>query len=444
MYMYLELNKNLISISALFTGILLTLMTAGDITLSYTSSSLIIICLMCLTCYQHKIISIPTFIIIPVYVPSLAFLWANIHGADYINYHDHWLQNDINIINTAVQLCLCSFLFTYSLIAKSKSKINNSSNFQKLNPFFYNLTSFLAVFFFWLTEPSFKTVLSTSYLEILDSRIDGTQFAGGLAIIFWLISFLNFSNSHKRLIKSYKWSNRLFILVTIFGLVWLGLHSRRSELIGMILVITLRYSQNNYKKAVTYFSLSIIFLVIIGEIRSLTLNYLLQNGFSELIETETHIKSIPGGISNVFQTYMTTIHHFQQNSFLYGETFSNYLLQVFPSFLYQILDINTPDFYSKYVLNRYSYNGGTYFLAVNYGNFGIIGSVISGFFIGTYIQLSIWAIKSKHVFLQLLGAYLIAISMRGFWYELITIIKPVVMVILPIYLLFILFKKASR
>ena len=65
-------------------------------------------------------------------------------------------------------------------------------------------------------------------------------------------------------------------------------------------------------------------------------------------------------------------------------------------------------------------------MSIFYGNFGIIGSVLYGIFVGVYVVVATKALMSRQLTIKVIGAYMIAIVLRCFWYGFITLIKPVI------------------
>ena len=112
--------------------------------------------------------------------------------------------------------------------------------------------------------------------------------------------------------------------------------------------------------------------------------------------------------------------------------------------MYRLLGIDrVVYFYDIFYKGNYSYNGGTYVVAPFYGNFGPIGMLIPGLFIALYINIVVMFLSSNHSVVRLAGFFMIAILFRAFWYELISVIKPVVVVFIPLYMMTYLLNGAS-
>jgi hypothetical protein len=437
--------------ACLGTTMLCSFFVWGPPTILYSSIA-IIICLA--TCYLlYGIISIPSIIISIAFIPSLSIFFAYIYNRPYINWRNHWLQDELLWGETSVYLSLVSIVFALSILVT----FNKKTSIAFISPalpcylgrFSYTILSLASLFFFWLAEPSFQTILTTPYEEVMQDRFKNTQYAGSLGILCWLpllATYLTKLTLKKGATKDRLFSN-LFLIVTATIIIWLALHSRRNELmaIGISLIISIKYMKGTLL-AIIFSGLFLALLVSVGTIRGLSLegyieknypsNTALPRGEPSRAELKNKIKSLPGGASNVYMTHLTTVHFFDKRPLLHGETFSNYLFTLLPSNLYRIFDTKHPQYYYQHVLQNYDYNGGTYLGAVFYGNFGMIGAVLFGLFIGLYILLSTRFLSAPNIVLQVTGFFILGMASRGMWYELITIIKPLVIVLLPAYILF--------
>lgn len=296
-----------------------------------------------------------------------------------------------------------------------------------------------AGFFFWLTEPVFATILTHPYEYILKNRIENTQFAGSVAVILWLIALSNhlkFSNLELNK-DPVKLARTLFLLITILALLWLALHARRSELIGMGLVGLLVLREKSSTLHLSFLiGLLLAALIIAEEIRTATLVGVIFNDATSQSSGGSNIASLPGGASNIYMTFANTLHYFDDNDFLLGTTFKNYVLQILPTPLYQSIGISKPNYFYEKIFHNYSYNGGTYIGALFYGNFGVLGMMLFGAFIGIYSRITVKLMYSTHIIIKATGFFLIVLVFRGFWYEFIIILKPLIIVFIPGFLIY--------
>jgi len=441
MYLHKKNNYNaklFVSLVLVLLGIMALMLSQIYSAPSYLISSIVILILFAFSIYLYGLVSVPVIVFSAAYLPALAFLWAAINGAQYINYHNFWLQNNIYYVDYSVFLASISMLFSFAfllLVSISMLKrVNAYRSGLNLGHFIYFICTISSAFFFWLTEPSFNTIISSSYDVVLEERIENTQYAGAVAIIFWLFALLSYLNRKQLGYCKYRILDRLFIAVTVFSVLWLALHARRSELIGIGLVWILILADNNGKrKAALVAGLLAIILFVIGEVRSISLILFFSNEGS--INQVSNIAKLPGGMSNIFMTFLNTIHYYDSHPYIYGETFINYILQILPTSIYNTFGVQIPDYFYQMYYN-YSYNGGNYLGSMFYGNFGLFGIIILGLYVSAYVIFVVKLINSTVPVSRVVGLFLLAFLFRGFWYELITIIKPILLVFLPIYILY--------
>lgn len=421
------------------------------------TSSFVIVTILIVVGYNWGLLSVNFIVLAAFYVPPLSFLWAYIYGANYINYLNQNLQRKDILVNSSVSFSLVSLLVSLSVIYffSNKNRFYNTAFFSKkirLGGFAYFFLTLLFAFMFYLTDPG-PTILTTSYEEILKERVEGAQFAGSLGFSAWVIALLIYS-SHYKLSDYFKNNfskivlDRFFIVASFMGFLWLALHARRSEMAAMVIVWLLFLSGTGAnRKAVAYGVISFLLLWVIGEVRSVLYSGLSGSILGGLygIGSSPEVKSLPGGGSNIFMTYLDIIHLFGERTILYGQTFSNYIFQVFPTFIYQILGISRPDyFYQYFLLGNYEYNGGTYAGAVFYANFGLFGPILFGLFVGAYSLVAQRLAVSRNIGLAAGGLFLVGFVLRGGWYELVTLIKPLLWVFFPLFFIVVVLSNKSN
>lgn len=423
-------------------------LVAGPIDLFWASLMLIASCI--LVAFRFGPLSAQSLIYLSVYIPSLAFFWAHINGARYINSHSHWLQDSLYYVNSSVHLSLLSALVSLSVMAlfPSKKRVSRSIGVVEVgvSTITYMIWTLASGFFFWLTDPSFKTIITHTYTEILSERIPNTQFAGPVAVLFWLgalVNYLRLTEPHRIFGRQKILANRLFIFITVCAIVWLALHARRSELVGMALVlVVVSRDRIGFLKTLVLGAVLFAVLVVAGEIRSASLLGMFSSNYQT---SQMDIARMPGGASNVFMTFVNTVHYFDFNNYFCGETFLNYFGQILPTPIYRILGANVPDYFFQTVYTgNYSYNGSTYILAIFFGNFGLFGVGLGGIVIGLYACASRALIRSSNFVLKITGFFMLAMSFRGFWYEPIAIIKPMLIVLIPGLVIFSALRATQR
>ncbi|MDC1240000.1 oligosaccharide repeat unit polymerase [Litorivicinus sp.] len=392
------------------------------------------------------ILSIPAIIFSVAFIPALSFWWTWLNNGEYINYHDHWLQSDLHYVDQAIFFSLISFLSSLSCIFLLNINFYKRILYFKSMPrcpsYFYLILIFLFMYFFWLSEPSFHNILSSTYTEIRQGRYDQTQFAGSLAVIFWLIAFsIYLSRKNCEAITKKNILNKIFIYLTILAMFWLFLHARRNELIGIGVVSLLAMSERKSKNRVTMITIFFLaLLVMVERVRTDGL-FIYAGGFDLGSATsKSGIFSLPGGMSNIFMSYLQSLHFFDGSDYFLGETYINYVLQLLPTFLSSFFGLSPPNYFYQDVIENYSNNGGLYVGAEIYGNFGSIGVLLFGIFVSFYIFIITFLIRSKNLVSRVLALFLVALVFRGFWYGMVALTKPIFIVFFPAYLLFFLVK----
>jgi hypothetical protein len=90
------------------------------------------------------------------------------------------------------------------------------------------------------------------------------------------------------------------------------------------------------------------------------------------------------------------------------------------------------------------WNGGIYAASVFYANFGPVGMVIFGIFVGLYISTVNRLFRSKKIMLKVISYYMFGYAMAIFWYEPIQLFKPLLFMLSIHLLLGILSKSGPR
>ncbi len=408
----------------------------------YIITSCFLIFVLYLSSRKYGLFSAEFLILSVVFIPSAAFIWANAFGADYINYHDHWLQSDVYYKNKSQFFVFVSAVISYVIIQSNNKDYSYSSliSIYNISPIIYFLLIVLFASLFYLTETG-QTLVSTNYKEMREGRVEGAQFAGALAVVFWIIALQVFIRTSYFIcdLKNYeitKLLNYFFIASTFFSMIWLFLHARRSELVGMVLLLVILYSRR-FKPvkliSISLLALSLLYLIEIARHTSIV-------DFISMVATEgvllierVNIVPLPGGASNVYLTLLDSMYYFDRNDLLIGETFVNYLIQILPTNFIKLLDLELPKYLKHEIFAvHFSWKGGSYLPAVFYANFGMFGALIFAFFLYFYISIVQLFSRSRNIILVSISFFLIVFSFRCFWYELVTLIKPVLFLILLI------------
>jgi hypothetical protein len=410
----------------LFISLAVAVFSAGFVwSIPHFYSEVGIILLFGVTAFRYGVMSIPMVMMLAAYIPALAFFWAGLHGAEYINPQDHSLQDNIAYVDRAVHIAFSSMLVAVALLATilptTKTRLDKDT-VNRISPLLYLISTFGFAFFFWLTEPG-ATIFTVSRNELIDQRYQDTQFAGAVGVLFWLISFVTFaSESGTR--KSYKFANTVFVWLSVIAMGWLLLHGRRSELTGMVALLCIFMAEKKgIRFALAFAAVGVGLLILVENIRAVPILEWMAGAELPLGRRE-NVASLPGGASNIFMTLIDAIDYFSHNALYMGDTFTNYLFQALPTPIYLSLGIDRPPYFYQTVFHDYEWNGGTYILAVFYGNFGYSGALLGGLFIGLITAWSGKAASSQELGIRLIGLLIVVFCFRAMWYELITWMKP--------------------
>jgi hypothetical protein len=277
----------------------------------------------------------------------------------------------------------------------------------------------------YLTTPG-PTILSVSYSVIINNYFSWATFAGSLFMGAWVIFFFSYLNSPRSQIIS-----GLFVIVTISSVLWLILHARRNESIGVLFVLFIVYG-NHFRiaeivssvKNVLFLGISIFAVaiqILVGEFRSggSTTDISLRSLFVSNSRHGEYIHT-PGGGHNIFSTYQYTLHHVTDSGYYFGETFYRYPIQIIPTPILSLFSIDTPPIYNNYMdLQWQTYPGGNYLLNEYVLNFGMVGVVVAGFIFGIvalYIQEELVSTKTPTLSTAL-SAGVVIVATRAIWYH---------------------------
>ena len=404
---------------------------------SYIISSIGIISILGLIIKRFGAVSVPSLLSMVLFFPTLSPFFAHvIFKADYYSWNNRFLQEDTNIVNKACFIIFLALIIYYLTLVffEDRKKHIQVSSYDSTNLIFRKNTFVffccLFLFFVWLTEPG-PTLLSADYTTLLQARFKGTQFAGAFVVIFWALAFMNYRNYKKGKLKKF------FEIITFVGVLWLLLHARRNELLGILFISILYLSERTSQKKVVFWGLISLFgLVIIGKIRSMPI---LDQSYGDILNAVAGVRvfheigrfaSLPGGASNIFVTMLDTIYlmDVMNYGFLYGKTYVQYIYNMIPLNLINFLGLPQPSYFSHIIAQNFEYNGGIYVFAPAYANFGLLGVLFVSAFLGRIVIFTSKNFKSKRYLFQGISLIVIALFARGMWYGPIAIMKPVVVI----------------
>jgi hypothetical protein len=249
------------------------------------------------------------------------------------------------------------------------------------------IVSGIVLFSAYLTTPG-PTILTHDYAVAKQSPPWAT-FAGSLFMGSWIVLLL-LTRQTNRTAVTYA-----FYLITVATLLWLLLHARRNETVGVLLTILVTYGHRFRLRDLgsslrttlftAVFTFGFIIQIVIGKVRSGSGGIDIR---SILIGSSPNgeVVKLPGGGHNIFGTYQFTLHHFAENSFLFGTTFVKYPVQSIPTNITRVLGISQPAYYFNLMQAEYPlYNGGNYLLNEFFANFGSFGIILAAILFGLVV-----------------------------------------------------------
>jgi hypothetical protein len=231
----------------------------------------------------------------------------------------------------------------------------------------------------YLTTPG-PTILTADYTTVLSAWYPWAAFAGSLYLGSWTVLYLMSRGE-----STASWYYRGLIIISAVGLIWLLLHARRNEAMGVMTMLVIDYVVNrqNQSRLISggLFQGTVLTGLIgvglfIGKVRSA--GTVFEGSIRELfiaeVPTGTYVAP-PGSPHNVFATTLATVDIFdRETSFRLGEIFLLYIPQAVPSGVYSLFDLTYPPLLHGTIGQYYqNYNGGNYFVNTYYANFGEAG-----------------------------------------------------------------------
>ena len=346
---------------------------------SYMISTLIIVLSGIYLSIGRSILSYEIITFVIIFYPALSpvFAW-DVNNAPYFSMAATHLQDNLILIDKSVFLYAIATV-AYSIIIVSTRKNNNKSIVQKevflgaAPTFMIVVISILVVLDVMLLEPG-PTILTANYTNILEGRFDSNPAVVFALTVFgglWAFLFV-FGLKNKY----------IFWFSTIFVLLWLALHIRRVELIGIVIALAMwaRYKVNNK----VLVSLVIGFIMLQG-----VMGIVRQNSIAEIFSGDTaifhgnsNIAALPGGASNVFLSGLHLINEKDSGALSAQQQFTiiQWVRSVVPNQLWNAIGL--PSVMTEHTLIfaelDLEYVGGMPLLAAFYLNGGVVFVLLFG------------------------------------------------------------------
>jgi hypothetical protein len=261
----------------------------------------------------------------------------------------------------------------------------------------------------YLTTPG-PTILTVDYATVLNNYYSWANFAGSLFMGSWIVLYLMVQKE-------------AFLAVTFIGVIWLLLHARRNESMGVLALLGLDLFRNRFSLQSILSSwrqmigVAGIGIVVLGQI--LAGSY--RNGGS-LFPDYVHgvYASYPGGAHNIYGTFQATISIFSHGTpHRFGTTFLNYPAQSIPTGFYALTGKEYLELYGNFLGSQYEmYLGGNYILNPYFADFGEVGLLVAGIILAvfaTFVRRMIVHQQSNH-FVAGCASVVVVASFRAFWY----------------------------
>ena len=322
----------------------------------------------------------------PLFAP---FFTRYVMGAQYIKFGNQSIQTNFDLLFTVQLYFLISIIvatITTYVLNDRRARHNNGGDISYSDGSIPSgkRTSIIFCFLFmimaYITEPSFGTILTQSYSDVTSARFAGTEFAGGLFIVFWIFAFINYQKGY---------SKTLFIVLTIVATLWLALHAKRAPVLGLSFVLVI-YLHSIGAVKIKYVSMVlglVVLLFLVGEIRN---SFYLGDGVDLQVSrfTDYDVASLPGNGAGIFMSFLGSVYITDniQVGLLWGQSYLDQAIGIIPGFIWNIFDYTVPESYGRGVFSQHLYyNGGMHVLGPVYGNFALPGILIFSVILGYLI-----------------------------------------------------------
>ncbi len=346
---------------------------------SYTISTGVIIASglwMLLFC---RVISLEVIVFTIIFLPSLSPFYAwNIAEVRLFSLAARHLQYNIALVDKSVYLySIAAVAYVVMATLKEPMKYTTRQKYKSikinyLTETFLLFVASLTIISAYLLE-SGPTILTASYVDILNSRIQSTPLVvfattsfGGL----WSIIFI-FGRHHKK----------IFWVTTGIVLCWLFLHSRRVEVFGIFMVLILwGQFKINTKSIFVIVLLFISIQQIVGLVRSSPL--LTTTDIFEQRQTYTTMAELPGGANNVFLAGLHLVNQKDNGRLTKKQTYTmlEWPRSLIPNQIWHFIGLPSVQTEHDLIFNKLGlvYIGGMPLIAAFYLNGGILLVLLFG------------------------------------------------------------------
>lgn len=368
-------------------------------------------------------------------VPGVAYYLLDFKLYSYVNF-DHQLNDNVTI-QFLWLMFLSSNIYTLITLAKDTKLPDLSTPIKYETRLPFALMCLLILLFTYIGNPE-QTIITISYSELFHQRSALTSLAAIAATVFWVDAY---GKTRVFRSKGDYFKVKIFWFVTFLMVVWLLLHARRAESIGVISMVLIERKLVTKKTPYA----AIIFAIFVGlllyfigyarsnAISSINLVETLQFAFQLSFESggaKTEFANMPSGLGNIAATMQTSVYHFDYKGepFLNGYTIFTYPFKLLPTILVTSTNLADPStyFYQDLVLHKYQYNGGMYLYAPSYGNFGTIGIMVASFLMACIVNWTQKSIRSYNYLKIVFAASVIFSFINICWYNFVSLPKIII------------------
>jgi len=288
----------------------------------------------------------------------------------------------------------------------------------------FTVVAIVNLFAAYLTTPG-PTILTADYVTVLNAWFPWAAFAGALYLGTWAMLYLM---SRGEAMDS--WYYRMLLVVSLVGVLWLLLHARRNETMGVLTMLLIDYfarRSRSEKKLPGFFLKGVLLTAVVlsgflaGKLRGS--GGVFEGSIRELFIATgapgTYVAP-PGSPHNIFGTTLAVVDIFgKETPNLFGMTFLYYLPQGIPSGVYAIFGLPFPTLMHDVIGRHYeAYNGGNYIANPYYANFGEAGLLFGAIVLGFLVYFAHRQIinKSNTTFLTGVAVILVVAGFRASWY----------------------------
>jgi len=386
-------------------------------------------------------------------VPGAAYYLLDFKLYSYVNF-EHQL-NDTVTIHMLWLMFISTNIYTLFVLARDTKVPDLSVKIKHETRLPFYFMCILILLFTYIGNPE-QTILSIGYYELYHSRSSLGTLASIAASVFWVDAY---GKTRVFLQRGEKLKVKLFWFVTLLMVIWLVLHARRTEAIGVISMLLIHQKITTGKtpyKALVMALFAAVLLYILGYLRSNallsanildTLRYAFQLSF-EGGGNKTEFANMPAGLGNITATMQTSVYHFEylKEPYLDGYTIFTYPFKLLPTLLVTSTNLADPStyYYQNLILEKYQYNGGLYLYAPAYGNFGTIGLAVASALVAWMVNWTQKSIRSYNYIKIVFAAAVIFNFIKICWYNFIPLPKTILYNAIVLFYVAMIFSKKRK